>query len=78
MSRRQSREGYVVRTLDELIALLDSGQYLYWHGRAYHPGWVRSWQFGMVRRECGRGLFRAAVTLDGRPFIGLAGKEPRK
>ena len=69
-SKRKTRRGRQIRTLAHLHAVLNRQQYLYVHGKPLHPGWVRSWQFGMVLAYLGRGLMYEASCADSRqPYI---------
>lgn len=61
---RKYREGFKFFSLDEAYDWGQQGQYYWWNGKAYHPSFLRGWQFMMFSRLVYCGQIKAAVTTD--------------
>lgn len=68
--KKKTHEGRVIRTLKQLNIVMGRHQWVYFAGRAYHPGWVMSWRYGMVVLYVKSGRLREALSLnDGSPYV---------
>ena len=77
--KRKLEPGDAVRSLEDLIAALQRGQWIYLNHKAYDPGWIRSMHFWMiVRRVEARVLFYAVDVATGQPYVGTPYTEVTK
>jgi len=63
-SRRQYQPGDRVEGILNLLVILDKKEAVFWRGKYYHPGWVRSWQLGMVLSYLDQGEIFRAVKIN--------------
>jgi len=75
-SKRKSRKkiirGAVIETIKQLDAVMSRQQWIYFGDRAYHPGWVQSWHYGLVRSYLRQRRLHAAFDLaTDRPYVSV-------
>jgi len=67
--KKKTKRGAVIETTGELIDAMLRGEWVYFGDRAYSPGWVQSWHFGLVVSYVKRGMLFRAMTFDDRPYV---------
>lgn len=59
--RNKYRRGRRIRTMCELVKMLEQRKYVFWGMRPTHPSWVLSLQVNYVISQLRRGTFHYAI-----------------
>ena len=55
--RRKYIKGEVITSFDELL----KQEFIYFHDKIYHNGWIKSWQFNMIINQLNKGCLYKAI-----------------
>lgn len=58
--RRKYTKGESIHSLDELL----KQEFVYWHDKIYHIGWVKSWQLNFVQNQLNRKTIQKAIKKE--------------
>lgn len=61
--KRIYKPGRKIKSIDSLAKWLDGGNYIFFRGKSYHPGWARGFQFGFMLWNLEAGNVRKAVRI---------------
>jgi len=60
VKKNKFKKGHVITGMTELDMCLDANEYIYWHCKPKHPGWLRSMQYQCLKNAVKLGILFTA------------------